>query len=97
MKKKSSRFVKFRTMSHLPKILLVGFVVCLATGHSPAASNDPSYYIRKSNWHESFCASAEAIAGRGLEDGFAAFESDTLRGGDAARQIRVPLAGATYI
>ncbi len=94
MKKKSSRFVQIRAMSHLPKNLLVGFAVCLATVFSPAASNDPSHYLRKSNWHESLCASVEAIAGLGLEDGFAPFESETMRGGEAARPIQVPLAGA---
>ncbi len=84
-------------MFELPKFLLVGFVGCLAADLSSAASNDPGYYIRKSNWHESFCASVGAIAGRGIEDGFAAFESDTIRGGDAHLPIRVPLIGAKEI
>jgi hypothetical protein len=59
-----------------------------------AAANDPSGYIRKSGWHESLLASIEAVSRSGAEDGFAPFESETMRGGDAARQISVPLAGA---
>ena len=72
--------------------LAVGVVglTCLC----PAAADNPSGYIRKSSWHESLLASLEAVSRSGAEDGFAPFESETMRGGDAARQISVPLAGA---
>ena len=94
MKRKSQRFVKNRVMSHLGKQLVLGLVTCLATNLCSAASGDPGSYLRNSNWHESLMASIEAIAGTGVEDGLTSFESDTMRGGDAARPIRVPLAGA---
>ena len=81
-------------MSRWIKPFLVGLLVGRGACLGLAASDDPSSYVRQSNWHESLLASLEAVAGKGVEDGFAPFESDTMRGGDAARQIRVPLAGA---
>jgi formylglycine-generating enzyme required for sulfatase activity len=75
------------------KFALAGCLVG-STIYCFAAANDPSGYIRKSGWHESLLASIEAVSRSGAEDGFAPFESETMRGGDAARQISVPLAGA---
>ena len=76
------------------KSLLVIFVICQAACLCRAASDDPDSYIRGSNWHGSLVASVEAIKRSGVEDGFAPFESETMRGGDPARQISVPLTGA---
>ena len=59
--------------------------------------NDASFYLRKSDWHESLLASFEAIAHSRTEDGFAPFESDTMRGGDPARQISVSLGTASEL
>ena len=68
------------------------------TGHpSPAETPDPDFYLRKSNWHASLLASLEALAGRGLEDVFEPFDSATMRGGDPAQSIRIPLHGATEL
>ncbi len=81
-------------MPYFSRPLLVGWLVCWLGWLCPAASDDPSSYVRQANWHESLLASLEVIAGKDLEEGFVSFESDLIRGGDAARQIRVPLAGA---
>ena len=91
---KGPRRVNIPIMSRWIKPFLVGLLVGRGACLGLAASDDPSSYVRQSNWHESLLASLEAVAGKGVEDGFAPFESDTMRGGDAARQIRVPLAGA---
>ena len=73
---------------------LAGVLVCWGAGIGLTAPSDPSHYARQSNWHESLLASLEAVAASGIEDGIVPFESDTMRGGGAARQISVPLAGA---
>ena len=72
----------------------LGLLIAMAVSPCPAAQPTPDCYARKSDWHASLLASLEALAGSGLEDGFEPFESDTLRGGDPARSIRVPLQGA---
>ena len=59
--------------------------------------NTPDFYIRKSSWHASLLASLEALALRGLEDGFESFESGTMRGGDPAQSIRIPLRAPTEL
>ncbi len=71
-----------------------GLLIAMASSPCPAVTPTPDCYARKSDWHASLLASLEALAGSGLEDGFEPFESDTLRGGDPARSIRVPLQGA---
>ncbi len=74
-----------------------GLLIFLAVSPCPADTHTPDFYIRKSNWHASLLASLEALAGRGLEDGFESFESATMRGGDPAQSIRIPLKGATEL
>jgi len=76
------------------KFLLVTLVVCRAAWLYGAPSEDPSAYRRGSNWHASLMASVQSISGSGIKDGFAPFESKTLRGGDGAQHISVPLEGA---
>jgi formylglycine-generating enzyme required for sulfatase activity len=77
------------------KSLLFALAVCGVAWHSLAAAEDPSYYHQsKAGWHESLLASLEAVAGSGVDDGFASFESATLRGGEVAQTISVPVAGA---
>ena len=74
-----------------------GLLIFLAVSPCPADTHTSDFYIRKSNWHASLLASLEALAGRGLEDGFESFESATMRGGDPAQSIRIPLKGATEL
>ncbi|MHB0955464.1 MAG: SUMF1/EgtB/PvdO family nonheme iron enzyme [Pirellulaceae bacterium] len=74
-----------------------GLLLCLPVSPCWADTPDPDFYVRKSDWHASLLASLEAIAQRGLEDGFEPFESGTMKGGDPARAIRVPLRGATEL
>ena len=74
-----------------------GLLISIAVSPCPAVAQTPDFYIRKSSWHASLLASLEALAGSGLEDGFEPFESATMRGGDPARSIRVPLKGATEL
>ncbi len=81
-------------MPHFFKSLLVALLTVLPACVCLAASGDPDAYRCKSNWHESLLASLEALGTSGAEDGFAPFESETLRGSDAARPISVPLGGA---
>jgi formylglycine-generating enzyme required for sulfatase activity len=70
----------------------------LATAYAlPAGAADPAYYVKKSTWQETMLASLEAIAQSDLEDGFAPFESETRRGGDAAQRVSVPVAGARVL
>ena len=76
------------------KAFLAVVLVCLSAGVGLAASGDPSHYARHTNLHESLLASLEAIAASGVEDGFAPFESETMQGGMAARQISVSLVDA---
>jgi formylglycine-generating enzyme required for sulfatase activity len=71
---------------------LLLFVSCA----SMVAHANP-FYIKKATWHETMLASHDAIAQSGLEDGFAAIETETFRGGDAPREIRVDLSGATEL
>jgi len=71
-----------------------GLLIAMVGSSCPAAAPTPDCYVRKSNWHASLLASLDALAGHGLEDGFEPFESETLRGGDPACPIRVPLQGA---
>jgi len=74
-----------------------GLLISMAVSLCPAVADTPDSYIRKSNWHASLLASLEALAARGLEDGFEPFESVTMRGGDPAQSIRIPLKGATEL
>ncbi len=70
------------------RAFLTGLFLCgWATAPGLAASGDPAHYVLKSTWHESLLASLAAAGGTAAEDGFAPFESDTMRGGDPARQI----------
>ena len=86
--------VEIRTVPRWMKSLLVILVVCATAGSCLTAADDPSGYLHQAGWHESLLASLEAVAGGGVEAGCAPFESDTMRGGDAARPISVPVAGA---
>ena len=54
----------------------------------------PAYYIRQSSPQDTLLASLEALAKSDLEDGFAPFESDTMRGGEPGRHIRINVSGA---
>ena len=77
-------------MSMRTKKLLAGLLIsCGAILSSLAAAGDPPNYVIKSTWHESLLASLESAATSGSEDGFAPFESDTMHGGEPARQISV--------
>ena len=76
---------------------LAGLLIILIGGPSLAENPDPDFYLRKSSWHASLLASLEALAGRGLEDAFEPFDSETMRGGDPAQSIRLPLHGATEL
>lgn len=69
-------------------------LLCWVAPSILAAPGDPANYIIKSTWHDSLLASLEATAATGVEDGFAPFESDTMRGGDPARRISLPLGDA---
>ncbi|MHB8969100.1 MAG: HzsA-related protein, partial [Pirellulaceae bacterium] len=78
-------------------VAFAGLLISLVVSSCPAVADTPDCYIRKSSWHASLLASLEALAGRGLADGFEPFESATMRGGDPARSLRVPLQGATEL
>jgi hypothetical protein len=67
--------------------------LCLA-GPVLAAALLPKHYLRQATWQETMLASLETITRAGLKDGFAPFESETLRGGEPAQIVTVPLAGA---
>src|SRR3990172_6556197 len=84
----ASRWIPAARLARKP--LLAGFLLCGVVSLSLAASDDPGGYSRKRSWHESLLASLEAVSRSGLEDGFAPFESETMRGGEAARKISVP-------
>ena len=88
------QLVEIRAMLRWMKLRLIILVVCATACRCLTAADDPSGYLHKAGWHESLLASLEAVAGGGGEAGFAPFESDTMRGGDAARPISVPVAGA---
>jgi len=60
-------------------------------------SADPAYYIKRATWQETMLASADAITRAVPEDGFPAFESETVRGGEPARQISINVAGANEL
>lgn len=77
------------------QLALAGLAVTWAASTCPAATDAPGSYIRKSSWHESLLASVEAISRSEFKDGFAPFESETMRGGDPARPISVPLGSAS--
>ena len=49
---KGLRRVKIPIMAHRTKPFLMGWLVCWGTGLGLAASGDPDFDIRKSNWHE---------------------------------------------
>ena len=85
-----------RWRRHVPAAL-AGLLIVMAGRPSPAENPDPDFYLRKSSWHASLLASLEALAGRGLEDPFEPFDSETMRGGDPAQSIRLPLQGATEL
>ena len=74
-----SKQLQFNWCPQRIKLTLAGCVVGL-TCFCPAAADDPSGYIRKSSWYESLLASIEAVSRSGAEDGFAPFESETMRG-----------------
>src|SRR5512137_1128570 len=58
---------------------------------------DPEHYVRHATWQESLIASLERIDSLGLKDGFPAFESGVMRGGDPARQVSVLVKGASEL
>ncbi len=81
-------------MSNWVRPVLAGLFVGWSAGLGLAASGNSDFYLRKSDWHRRLLASVDAIAQSGVEDGFEAFAAETMRGGDAAREISVPVAGA---
>ena len=68
--------------SRRSQAVFAGLLIFLAVSPSPADTQTPDFYIRKSSWHASLLASLEALAARGLEDVFESFESATMCGGD---------------
>jgi len=60
----------------------------------PTVASDPNFYLKRATWQDTLIASADAIAKSDLRDGFAGFESETLRGGEAAQHISIDVAGA---
>ena len=69
--------------------------VCLAANApSQRATPDPAHYVRRATWQQTMLASLEALTQQGLADGFATFESDTVRGGQPAQRVSVNVAGA---
>jgi hypothetical protein len=94
MKPNEYQFVETRNLPRWMKPFLITLFVWVAACRGLAAADDPSCYRHKSSWHGSLLASLEAVDGSGVEDGFAPFESNTMRGGDPARQISIPVVGA---
>ena len=79
---------------------LLGLLVIVLL-NNPATAADPPYYLRKPTWDETFLASREALVklerARGAEPSVKTYTSRIVRGGDPARFISVPMAGAEEI
>jgi hypothetical protein len=75
--------------------LLTGFAFALILAIAPLVrAGDSDWYIRQSTWHETVLSSLEALARSDLKDGFAPYEGATLRGGELAQKVSIPVAGA---
>ena len=57
-------------------------------------ASDPSYYVKAATWQETILASERALEKLPVSDGFGAFESSTLHGGDAPQLVDIDIAGA---
>lgn len=77
--------------------LLCGVLFFLTASGSRGLTADPPHYLKKATWHETMLASLEALERRGLEYGFAPFESGVLRGGDEPQRVSVDISGATEL
>ncbi len=76
-------------MSPIQRILALAFLAPSLLGATP-----PDPYVKRSTWQETILASVEAVEAANLPDGFPSFESETLRGGEPGKQIRVALHDA---
>jgi formylglycine-generating enzyme required for sulfatase activity len=65
-----------------------------AAAPKPRTTEDPAHYVRRATWQQTMIASLEALAKQDLADGFAPFESETLRGGQAAQRVSIDVSGA---
>ena len=84
----------FPLMSSWIKVFLLALLLFRGAVAPGLATPSGSGYVLKSNWHDSLLTSLETLAASGVGDGFAAFESETTRGGEPALQINVPLGRA---
>jgi len=76
---------------------LLSVLVIVLLNH-PATAEGPPYYLKKSTWGETFLASREALVklerAQGAEPSVRTYTSRVVRGGEPAKFIRVPVAGA---
>ena len=80
-------------MSNHARFLPLGAAFWLLTLPDLAAA-DPEWYLRQATWSDTLLAAWEAVAQSDLQDGFEPFESETLRGGQTARRMSIPVSGA---
>jgi formylglycine-generating enzyme required for sulfatase activity len=75
----------------------VGILLCLPTG---SRADDPDWYLRRQTWWQTARASLDAFTrqpARPAAADFEPFTSDVLRGGQAARHVRLRVAGLGQI
>jgi formylglycine-generating enzyme required for sulfatase activity len=63
-------------------------------------AQDADWYLRKETWHETMCASLEAIEsqlGAATSPEFKPFVSDVLRGGDPAQHVKLSVRGVRQL
>jgi len=84
--------VSARVASWLAAVVFgFGWAGALCGAQTPAAQ---PRYLRQATWQDTMLASLEALNRSGLEDGFAPFESETLRGGQPAQRVSIGINGA---
>ena len=87
-----------RSLATLVSILfLMALSPMLGVQHRLAAADDPAWYVRQASWHSTLLAARQALAATeqktGPSERYPTFVSPIMRGGDTAREVRVPVAG----
>ena len=72
--------MRCKYLAPMRAFIRTGLAVMWAAWSASGWSADPAFYEKRSSWQETILAAEEALARQNLEDGFAPFESEVMRG-----------------
>jgi hypothetical protein len=78
-------------------MLLPAFALLVGLQNRLGADDDPTWYVKHADWQQTLFAARLALAAEELKQGmtvpYPTFISQVVRGGEAAREIRLSVSG----